>query len=122
MSYALNSQVYLGQIKNVAKVGQGQRVVEELSAPYHGSGRNVTCDKFFTSIPLAKSMLQKKLTLLGTIRANKRELPPEFQKSRQREELSSIFGFANNLTIVSYVPQKNRVVNLLYTMHYDATT
>ena len=119
MCYALNSQVYLGKEGNVAEVGQGQRVVEELSQPYHGSGRNITCDNFFTSVPIAKSMLEKNLTLVGTIRANKRELPPQFLKSRQREEHSSIFGFAENMTVVSYVPQKLRCVNLLSTMHYD---
>lgn len=118
LHYALNSQVYLGKVGNNQEVGQGQRVVEDLSRIYYGTGRNITCDNFFTSIPLAKSLLQKNLTLVGTIRANKKELPREFLKNRRREENSSIFGFQNDITIVSYVPKKSRAVNLLSTQHH----
>ena len=41
------------------------------------------------------------------------------QKSRTREEKSSIFGFSNQLTLVSYVPKRNKAVILLSTMHHD---
>ena len=59
LHYVLNSQVYLGKVGLNPEVGQGQRVVEELSWIYYSSGRNIACDNFFTFIPLAKSLLQK---------------------------------------------------------------
>lgn len=66
-AYILNSQVYTSKI--VREINQGLRVVTVLVAPYYGSGRGVTTDNFFTSIPLVNN-----LTLTGTIRSNKREI------------------------------------------------
>ena len=33
-----------------------------------GSGRNVTMDNYFTGVPLAKTTLQRKLTIVGTLK------------------------------------------------------
>ena len=41
------------------------------------------------------------------------------QPSRERQELSSVFGFADQLTMVSYVPKKNNAVILLSSLHHD---
>jgi len=85
-----------------------------------GTGRNVTTDNFFTSVPLARDLLKKKLSLLGTLRKNKGELPPEFLPCRKREVYSSIFGHQEPLTVLSYVPKKGKAVILLSSMHRDA--
>lgn len=39
--------------------------------------------------------------------------------SKSREKHSSEFGFSGNMTMVSYVPKKGKVVVLLSTMHDD---
>ena len=39
--------------------------------------------------------------------------------SRARTELSSVFGFSGQQTLVSYVPKKNKAVILLSTLHHD---
>lgn len=41
--------------------------------------------------------------------------------SNSRPLLSSLFGFHEKVTICSYVPNKNKAVILLSTMHNDAT-
>ena len=74
-------------------------------------------DNFFTSIPLARNLLTKGLTLLGTLKSNKPDIPPEFQKDRRREVQSSLHGFNNKMVLCSYVPKKGRSVILLSTMH-----
>ena len=53
------------------------------------------------------------------MRCNKREIPSELQKFRHRAEKTSIFGFNNQLTLVSYVPKRNKAVILLSSMHHD---
>ena len=40
---------------------------------------------FFTSTELAKELLAVNTTLVGTIKRNKRDIPPEMQASRTRE-------------------------------------
>ena len=117
-SYVWKMQVYTGKNPAVGReVNQGARVVKDLVKEIENSGRNITCDNFFTSIPLARDLLKKKLTLVGTIRKNKPELPPQFTVAKGREIASTIFGFQNDAMIASYCPQKDLVVNMLSTMH-----
>ena len=54
------------------------------------------------------------------MKQNKREIPHEFKPARQRDENSSIFGFTKDLTLVSYVPKKNKSVVLLSSLHHDS--
>jgi hypothetical protein len=94
-------------------------VVTKLVEPLHNSGRNITCDNFFTSVKLADMLLSQGLTLLGTMRRNIRDIPQEFQSNRARPVGSSVFGFDDTKTLVSYVPAKNRSAILLSSMHND---
>lgn len=120
--YACNLEVYVGkQEEGKFKVSNKPHdLVLRMVSPYSGSGRNITMDNWFTSVALAESLLiDNKITMTGTIRKNKRELPPEFINTRKREVKSSIFGFQSNKTIVSYVPKKGKNVILLSTLHSD---
>lgn len=63
-------------------------------------------------------MKNHKLTLTGTIRKNKREIPDTFSaKIKERKTNTSIFGFTSDMTLVSYKPKPNKIVLLLSTMH-----
>ena len=68
-------------------------------------------------MPLVRDLLKKKLTLVGTLRKNKPELPPQFTVAKGRQIYSTIFGFQNDAMIASYCPKKSCVVNMLSTMH-----
>jgi hypothetical protein len=120
-SYALNVQVYTGRAPGQPpEKKQGERVVHDMVEVVKGTGRNVTTDNFFTSVPLARDLLAKKLSLVGTLRKIKSEIPSEFQPDRRRELYSSVFGHQEQLTLLSYVPKKGKAVILLSTMHRDA--
>ena len=118
-SYCLNLQPYVGRIGPRPEQSQGERVVLELTEYLCGSGCHVTGDNFFTSLPLCQSLLRRNLTYNGTLRQNKAYLPSEFLPNRQREAHSSLFGFTETTTIVSYVPKKGRAVNLMSTLHKE---
>lgn len=113
--YMLNAMPYIGRATNTNGLPQGEFYVKELSRPLHGTNRNITCDNWFTSVPLAKSLLQVpyKLTLVGTIRSNKREIPEEFKNTRSRAVGTSMFCFDRSLTLVSYKPKPSKMVYLL---------
>lgn len=116
--YVCNLQVYTGRAPDQPRdVNQGQRVVLDLVQSIARSGRNVTCDNFFTSLSLARRLESMQLTLLGTIRSHRRELPLELSKATGRVQHSSLFGFQKTATLVSYCPTKGRVVVLLSSMH-----
>ncbi|XP_046406812.1 piggyBac transposable element-derived protein 3-like [Ischnura elegans] len=117
--YTLNLEIYAGRqpegpffVDNCPK-----EVVKRMVSPIIGSGRNITVDNWFASTPLAEEMIRNNLTLVGTVRKNKRELPPDIVNVREREEKSSLFCFRKNIALVSYVPKKSKNVILLSTMH-----
>ncbi|KAJ8929105.1 hypothetical protein NQ314_018219 [Rhamnusium bicolor] len=62
------------------------------------------------------------MTITGTLRMNKREIPQEFLVNTKSEEHSSVFGFTNKMTLVSHVPRKNKAFILLSTQFNDAET
>jgi hypothetical protein len=83
----------------------GRKVVEALSERFYGTKRCIAMDNYFTSIPLAKTLFFNQLGLIGTMRANKNEVPPSFlpSKDNKLELLSSHFAFDKFLSFVSYV-------------------
>ena len=117
-SYPLKGDIYLGQQPGEQReIGQGARVVKKLVGPWYRSGRNITADNFFSSIPLAEELLQKGLTYVGTIHSNKSEIPDEMRPAKNKDQHSSIFGFKNKVTLVSYVPQQNKAVLAISTIY-----
>lgn len=119
-AYPLTGIIYTGKVGNVREKNQGERVVKELVAPFKNSGRNITMDNYFTTLPLAKHLLSWKLTITGTLRKNKPYIPKEMASNKSRAQYSSLFGFhERDVTICSYVPKKKKAVILLSTMHSD---
>eukprot|EP00064_Thunnus_orientalis_P012093 superscaffoldBa00001814_g12127 len=64
----------------------GESVVMKLVEPYVGKGRNVTTDNFFTSLTLAKNLLKKNTSLVGTVNKTRRSF---LLQSSSREESCS---------------------------------
>ena len=99
LTYASNARIYVRrQPGSEPEKNLGQNVVIQLTSPLQGSGRNVTMDNYFTGIPLAKTMLQRKLTIVGTMKKCKREIPECMKPAKSRETKISIFGFNDQLT------------------------
>ena len=119
-AYVSNLQVYTGMRANRKEANQGQRVVMDLVKPYLGSGRGLTTDNFFTSLPLAQSLLKSNITITGTLRTNKADIPSEFLPSQNRQPTSCLFGFTKDETLLSYVPKPNKCVILHSTQHHGA--
>lgn len=114
-SYAWRLQVYTGKAGDRAEVNQGMRVALELTEGLRGNV--VTCDNFFTSFALGEELLRRKIALVGTIRKNRTELPPQLLQTRGRATFSSVFAFTLRHTIVSYVPRRGKNVLLMSTKH-----
>lgn len=118
-SYAWKLEVYTGKVGETREKNQGENVVKRLVENIERSGRNITCDNFFTSYSLGSYLLSKNLTMLGTIRKNKPDLPTSFTNAKNRETYSTMFGFQNDRMILSYCPKKGKIVTLLSTLHDD---
>lgn len=100
-------------------INQGKNVLLQLASRYSNTGRTIVADNFFTTLEGAKRLANLGLAFFGTIRSNKTFIPPKMKKCSSRPVLSILFGFNEDLvSICSYVP-KNKVVNLLSTVHYS---
>jgi hypothetical protein len=121
--YMIDALPYLGKGTNTGGLPLGEYVVKEITRSIHGSNRNVTTDNWFTSIPLAKSLLQQpyKLTIVGTLRANKREIPEAMKNNRTRRIGTSMFCYDGPLTLVSYKPKPSKMVYLVSSCDEEGT-
>ncbi|XP_029929045.1 piggyBac transposable element-derived protein 4-like [Myripristis murdjan] len=147
-SYACAMSLYAGRsgedLTGPGRCSLGERVVAELTEGMRG--RTVTCDNFFTSLPLALRLLRERdLRLVGTVRRNRPELParplelrlrtaflaarrrgeaPPARRGRGRpptkggmEPFASAFAFTREATLVCYAAKKDRSVLVLTTAH-----
>lgn len=117
--YTSKMEIYCGQQPEgpYRHSNAAAEVVMRLSQPIFQSGRNITADNWFTSLALITELEKKKLSYVGTIRKNKREIPHAFVSAAGRNQYDSIFGFRRNETLVSYVPKKGKTVVLCSSMH-----
>jgi hypothetical protein len=110
--YCLNIIPYLG--KDESRVGSlGTHVVLRLVDPYLNKGYNVCVDNFFTSYQLANILIEKSTSLVGTVRANKRELPIVPKMSLY----DSIFYQSGQVNLTCYQAKRNKQISLFSTLH-----
>lgn len=116
--YMISAIPYVGKVTTENNMPVPFYYVKKLSQPIYGTGRNITTDNWFSSVDLFENMLTEHgLTMIGTLRKNKREIPPNFLAGKIEGE--SKFVFDHNKTLVSYTPKQKKVVLLLSTMHYS---
>nr|CAH7727987.1 unnamed protein product [Callosobruchus chinensis] len=121
--FAVNAEVYTGKnpTEDRTRFTHPTHVVLRLVEPIVNTNRNITGDNWYTSVELADALRSKGLTYVGTMKKNKRAIPPQFLPNRTRQTDSSLFGFTAQNTIVSYVPRRGKSVVLLSTMHHNAS-
>ena len=117
--FVVNVFPYLGKDEErSSKDRLGDYVVKKLVGPYLNKGRNVTCDNFFTSLTLAKSLKSQKTSLVGTVNKARREIPACVKNGR--EELFSTKAFkTDDITLTAYQRKTKKNVLVLSSMHPD---
>ena len=120
--YYYNAIPYLGKEGDVPAVNVGAQIVKNLVEPIKRTNRNVTCDRYFTSINLFEELYSDNLTAVGTVMPNRRHLLLSLlpKQARSREVGSSLFVFKDNLTMVSWHPKRSKFVLLLSSLHQNS--
>lgn len=91
--------------------------VRRLSESIYNTGRNITCNGWFTSIPICQKMLEEyNITMVGTLHKNKREIPAEF-KTKPTDGSKVQFAYSDRKLLVLYNPKSNKIVLLLSSYH-----
>lgn len=74
-------------------------------------------DNFFTSHLLAVDLSNNGATLLSTLRKQRREVPTIMRARNPLHTSRFIYDHNAKITLVSYVPARNRIVILLSSSH-----
>ena len=84
--YTGNLEIYAGkQPKSPYFVdNKSVAVVKRLAKPIYNSGRNITADNWFTDLGLITDLKKHRLSYVGTVRKNKRQLPPDLVNTKNR--------------------------------------
>lgn len=120
--YTYTMEVYTGQqADGPFKISNSPRdVVKRFVGPIVNTGRNITTSNWFSRVELAEELQRDyKLTMVGTLSKNTRVIPPKFLATKGKVVSWSQFGFYENLTLVSYLPKKGKLVVWVSSMHHD---
>ena len=95
------------------KKGLGERVVKDLTREIWGENHHVYCDNYFTSTDLFQELLENGTYACGTIRTNRKGLPPAVSKAKLRRQGEMVQQ--QNHSMVATAWHDKRTVTLLST-------
>lgn len=116
-TYMCSAKPYIGREERQSHLSIPTQYVLTLTSDIQGTNRNCTMDNWFSSYEVAEKLLERNLTMVGTMRRNKPAIPKQLLETKGKEVKSSLFVFDEKSTMVSYIPKKNKTVILLSTMH-----
>jgi len=107
--------------KNKSNIGEN--VCLSLTRFYHNQTkpRTLTADNFFSSFDLVTKLYDVNFRYCGTLRKNKPQIPASFQPNKEKPTFSSLFGFKDEKTLVSYVPKPKKAVILISSEHHTTS-
>ena len=115
-AYFYNGIPYLGAaMRQQGALQIPTQQVLQVVQPIINSHRTITVDNYFTSMELADELLERNLTIVGTMRRNKRELPQNMLYARRIDVQKTKFLYQRDKILVSYVPKPRKLVLLLST-------
>ena len=118
--YALNAMAYGGREGDRVHRNLRQDVVMKLVESYFETGRDVCTDNFFTTYNLAKLLLEKKLTILGTVRTQRRDVPRSMVNKMELYNSKFIYNHQDGICLVAYQTKKNKLpVIMLRSSHFE---
>ena len=122
--YVSNIDVYLGAQKKEQRFSAplAESVDANLCKRIKGKGNNITCDNIFISLPVAEKLARDKLSIVGTMQKNRRELCKKMNESENKATYSSNFywHYSTNFLFVKYQAKEKKSVCLLSSMHDSA--
>jgi len=90
--YVIAMEPYAGKLSEVSN--KPKDIVCRLSQTIKGSSRSITMDRFYSSVELADELWHNfKLTMVGTMNANRKHVPKMIKIGKNRALYSSIFLF-----------------------------
>ncbi|CAK9816530.1 PiggyBac transposable element-derived protein 4 [Anthophora quadrimaculata] len=88
--YTHNVHIYSGKNETRIVKTHSHDVVMKLIGDLLFKGRILFTDSFYTSIPLAEDLLTKRTYICGTVKMNRKFLPPQTKQKQKRGDIISL--------------------------------
>ncbi|XP_011158231.2 piggyBac transposable element-derived protein 4 [Solenopsis invicta] len=116
--YMYNAIPYVGAIDKDPTEAVPSYYIKKLTELIFNTGRNITCDNWFMSIPICDILRkQYNLTMVGTIKKNKPKIPDLFKKGKKNAEPNVKFYYHDGKTLLSYNPKGKKNILILSSLH-----
>ncbi|XP_055910500.1 piggyBac transposable element-derived protein 4 [Eupeodes corollae] len=119
--YTYTSSIYAGKCDNNNQRGRptestshSTQIVLDLADRYLGKGRTMTTDNFYTSLSLAKHLIERETHLVGTLRKNRAGNPKDVTNAKLKK--NAIIGRENSGIVIAKWKDKRDVL-MLSTKH-----
>ena len=99
----------------VKNLGSSRAVVAKLMSKLQGKGYHLYIDNWYSSVPLAKYLSQRRTGVCGTIRKNRQGLPKRLTSYKKLKKGEFIFRSAEGMLVVKL--QDTKEVMFLSTLH-----
>ena len=76
-------------------------LVEGLEQHVNLQGGNISMDIYFTSMTISENLLDKGMTMVGTMRSDRAGIPKEMKETKSRESPSTLYAFNTDIKSVS---------------------
>lgn len=119
-SYTWSYEIYAGASIQYEGLDKPGTVVAKLCEPLLDQGRVLIADNYYTSVPLAKYLKDRKTDLCGTLRKNRVGLPLNVTKSKLKKGQCVARQKDNYITVLKW--HDKRDVLMISTCHGDEMT
>ena len=99
------------------KPGLGHHYTKYLTKPCHNTNQNVTADNWLTSVPRAYTLKNCGMTLIGTIKCLKKEIPACINEKESRNLGNTVFLYTKEMTLIPCAPQKSHSKDSVAVLH-----
>lgn len=108
--YMFDGFPYIGEGTFQPGERAGLATIKRLIHTIKGSGRNITCDNYYSSVEAVERLLiEDNLTMVATFRS-KQNFPLAFIQKENRQEYSSMFLYSPTMMIQSFKVKKRLVL------------
>lgn len=117
--YIYNWDLYKGGTAGRTEAGLTQKVVLDITKPVYGHRHHIYMDNFFSSPDLFAVLAENKLGACGTLRVNRRGVPPKIKESQNKLSREDPPVFVREEKFLYIAWQDKKTVNLISTIHND---
>ncbi|XP_021181104.3 piggyBac transposable element-derived protein 4 [Helicoverpa armigera] len=116
--YTYNLELYVGDNPGLYDVSNTKvDIVVRMTDPIQGEYRNVTMNNWFTSLMAGEALFDKKITIVGAVKPNNKEVPRVFRTIKDKALYSSHFGFCHVAALVQYICKPDKAILVMSTKH-----